>query len=428
MKTLLSILALALLYACAPSSVVPIDANPFVHLTGMAPDLEITDQKELSIVTWNVLGLPDFLVATKPWKDRVDGMAKLLLEIDADLIILQEVFEPELAKSLFERLKGRYAHAYLHLNTNLFAFSSGLAIFSKPPISNFRFTPHPNLLCAEKWLSLGTADFCLLNHDQKVTVHIAAGHFQGSSRYSWRQDITDGGQLLTYAEARQEQSKAAIELGAYLPATVPRYLCGDLNVDRCDAEYNQSVLNPLVAPIHDPMPKEMRQIATSTTFFKHYDMLWKTHPTLSASELLSVANALHSFKKLLAPQFEADFWKSSVSNVNLEQMQEQLENLKKHIDLSNTANQLAWNHFVSQSLDAFEAEINAIKSSNSTGQVNLNEIIEVHALPFDEALDYILGIGKAAHISEIKILSGYSIEHPDEALSDHHPIYAKIGI
>lgn len=428
MKKLLPIFALMLLYACAPSTVVPIDANTFVHLDGTAPELQITDQKELSIVTWNVLGLPDFLVGAKPWKERVDGMAKLLLEIDADLIVLQEVFEPELAKSLFERLKGKYAHSYLHLNTNLFAFSSGLAIFSKPAIDNFRFTPHPNLLCGEKWLSLGTADFCVLNQNQKPIAHIAAGHFQGSSRHSWRQDITDGGQLLTYSQARQEQSKAAVELGNYLPSHVPRYLCGDLNVDRCDVEYDQSVLNPHVAPVHDPMPSSMKKMATSTTFFKHYDMLWKTHPTLSATELLLITSSLQSFKELLNPHLNADFWQSTVGNVSRKQMQEQLEDLKKHIDLSSGSNQLAWDHFAAKALDAFESETRAISSSNSTGKVSLHEIIELHALPFDEALDYILGIGKAAHINEIKILSGYSIEHPTEALSDHHPIYAKIGI
>jgi len=172
----------------------------------------------------------------------------------------------------------------------------------------------------------------------------------------------------------------------------------------------------------------MKKMATSTTFFKHYDMLWKAHPTLSATELLVITSSLQSFKELLTPHLNADFWQNTVGSVDRKQMQEQLEDLKKHIDLSSASNQLAWDHFIAKALDAFELETRALSRSNSTGNVSLHEIIEVHALPFDEALDYILGIGKAAHINEIKILSGYSFEHPTEALSDHHPIYAKIGI
>lgn len=428
MRYLLLAFVAIYIIGCAPSTAIPIDANIFVYMEGEAEEIDLDNRRSISLVTWNVLGLPDFAVATRPWNERIDGIVEMLIETDADLIVLQEVFEPEFAKSLCNKLKGHYAHAYIQLNTNLCKLSSGLAIFSKAPMSELNFTPHPNLLCAEKWLTLGMANFSLLDSKNRPRAHIIASHFQGSSRFSWRKGFTNEGNLRTYSQVRQEQSAAALKASSDLPSHIPCYLCGDLNVDRRDIEYKYSLLNPKNTPLHDPMSKNYKLMATSSTFFKHLKALWKNHPGIGQDELKNIGSSLLFLKDELSPKFNEPFWQTTIAEATLSDFEEQVQALRDQVNLQTDADQKAWKYFREKSHDAFQNEAKAFASDNSTGDVTLAEILQVCALPFDEALDYILGIGSSARISNVQILRGYDFFDPDKTLSDHHPIKATLSI
>src|SRR5688572_408977 len=64
----------------------------------------------VSLITWNIYGLPNDLVAIRPWEERINGIANTILQANATIVVLEECFETGLSLGLYERLRGEYAH------------------------------------------------------------------------------------------------------------------------------------------------------------------------------------------------------------------------------------------------------------------------------------------------------------------------------
>src|SRR5690349_1559048 len=75
-------------------------ANAMEYFSSEAPERLLEHEGEIQLLTWNILGLPNDQVAVRPWEERVDGIAERILSIDADVVILQECFEPGLSLGL----------------------------------------------------------------------------------------------------------------------------------------------------------------------------------------------------------------------------------------------------------------------------------------------------------------------------------------
>ena len=250
------------------------------YFPGNASEVLISEKQDIKLLTWNILGLSNDQVAVRPWEERIDAIAEKILSIDADAVILQECFEKNLSLGLHDRLKDTYAHSYLHLEEKPTPLPSGLALFSKLPLSAFRFTPHSDLLDSERNSKMGTIDFLLLNENHLPIAHIAASHFQGSSNCEWRVGLTEDGQRLSYAEVRDEEAKAALNLSKM--EGIPHYVCGDLNVDRRSTEFNSSILNAeFNSRLTDMMTASMKLAGTNTNFWKHEKELSKMYPDFS---------------------------------------------------------------------------------------------------------------------------------------------------
>lgn len=93
----------------------------------------------LEVLSWNVFLRPSILRDGQ--MDRVDSISNYLLESDADIIILQEVFHRRASKALRAKLRATYPNQTKRGPKTLFGVPSGVVILSKEYLP-FRKTRH----------------------------------------------------------------------------------------------------------------------------------------------------------------------------------------------------------------------------------------------------------------------------------------------
>lgn len=381
----------------------------------------------LRLLTWNILGLRNDMVAIRPWEERIDGIAELILDSGADVVILQECFEKGLSKGLYERLKKEFPHSYLHLKEELLPMTSGLALFSKVPIAKFRFTPHPDLLDSERKSRMGTIDFLLVDKEKRPMAHIAGGHFQGSSNCEWRFGLTEDGVRLSYPEVRASEVTAAFKL-LEKPEKIPSYLCGDLNVDRRAPEYYTSKLNAQINfDVLDHMSPELRAAGTNTNFWKAYSGLARMYSSLTADQALELALA---FKIFTEERLSVYLFKEPFRKPVAEFSGSFLSDLKRSLKLNETEEKL-WKYFQLATTMAIAQEKQLWKENKNKGEgpgAPIGRVIEVRVFPIEESLDYILGTNQEAIVSQVQLLQGYEDSSFSRTLSDHHPLIATLKV
>lgn len=86
----------------------------------------------LDIVSWNVFLRPSFLKDNQ--MGRVDSIGNYLIETDADILVLQEVFHRKSRKQLTKYLNETFPFHTSVGPTSFFGISSGVMIFSKHKI------------------------------------------------------------------------------------------------------------------------------------------------------------------------------------------------------------------------------------------------------------------------------------------------------
>lgn len=103
----------------------------------------------IKIISFNIWDLPLWFV--KDREKRFKGLINYLKKLDADIICLQEAFDPQNRKKLVEELGGIYETTNDISNNRkifglkLFDKSGGLVIFSKFKILESAFVPHNRL-------------------------------------------------------------------------------------------------------------------------------------------------------------------------------------------------------------------------------------------------------------------------------------------
>ncbi|MCB1110858.1 MAG: endonuclease/exonuclease/phosphatase family protein [Chlamydiia bacterium] len=128
----------------------PPEAPAFTYLKGDAP--EKGERSTITTLNANVLFMPDdytwFFGGVRRFEERVDEVAAILLQENADVISLQEVHSIDAAYALYERLKGQYAHFYFNIgpddltqDLDAIQMNSGLFVASRDPIAHPRFIP-----------------------------------------------------------------------------------------------------------------------------------------------------------------------------------------------------------------------------------------------------------------------------------------------
>jgi len=183
------------------------------------------------VLNWNVCFFPESLSllfgGVLPWEDRIVGVANQIIESDADIVCLQEVFSRESAEKLYHLLEKEYAYFYINIglkpfgfNTDMIGLSSGLFVASKVKIEN------PQCILFQKTPSIrGYAFFSMEipNIGNLITTHLNPGN-----------DPID----LIY---REEQIREILMFIKTQQNTNPVFLCGDLNIERNSSEYKEAI-------------------------------------------------------------------------------------------------------------------------------------------------------------------------------------------
>jgi hypothetical protein len=391
---------------------------------GDAQEIGPDETNTATLMTWNIYGLPNKLVAIRPWEDRIDGIANTILQEKGDIVVLEECFERGLSLGLYERLKKEYAHIYLDLEAEDTLRPSGLALFSKFPVKNLRFTPHLDLLDYSRNTNMGTIDFVITDVDAQPFAHIIASHFLGSSNFQWRTGKINDGRRLSYEQIRQEEAFTTLQNNS--ESSIPQYLCGDLNVDRRSVEFASSHLNAEINPrIREAMSFSMQQSATNTNFWKFHQGFQEAYPSLSAEEALGLAQ---HYEKIYLESLK-DHLKQAPWDRSLSEFHESLFSSLKPV--FHHKPQKLWEYFKNAAIQAIAKEQEFWEKNNNEGpfpHVPIGRVFEVSALPIEEAIDFILGTNSNAEIIDIAIGSGYDHKSIENTLSDHHPVKAIIRL
>ncbi len=101
---------------------------------------------DLSILTYNVCALPGKLPRCfgdmPPASERMEGIKEFILEQDADLVCLQEAWDPDLRGYLLRELKGEYPYIHTKIGYSWWGLDSGLFVASKHPILDSEHIPY----------------------------------------------------------------------------------------------------------------------------------------------------------------------------------------------------------------------------------------------------------------------------------------------
>jgi endonuclease/exonuclease/phosphatase family metal-dependent hydrolase len=209
--------------------------NPFISITGEAPAKALPPDHVFSLLSWNICGVTAGYSISDggvlPWAFRIDEIIDKIIEKDADVNCLYEVFDVQTATAVCKRLKqSGYHDFYFHIGPKIIGVSSGILIASKYKIKNPEFTqfPQDSLVGRTKYAAKGVFAFDLASQDENFA-KIFSTHLQHSEepQFPTPEEI----------EARKKQMQIIVD-----KVNVVRDRCivvtGDLNLD--DDEYRTS--------------------------------------------------------------------------------------------------------------------------------------------------------------------------------------------
>lgn len=217
--------------------------TPFLHLKGKIADKSLPEERlaeGFTVFDLNTCFLPGELVfvhgGMARWEERVSALAEKILETNADVICLQEVFTEEAGFALYERLKEHYSHFYISISPRPLGFSSatfglpsGLFVASKYHVDQPAFT-----LFSEAGfpMNYGVFDFVIKNSNIPLG-HIYTTHLQAFDKEQFKEIRSK--QLNQLLEKIQSDHQVSPDF--------PHFLCGDLNIAWGSEEAGEALIH-----------------------------------------------------------------------------------------------------------------------------------------------------------------------------------------
>lgn len=236
----------------------------FQRSHGLAAPVDADTLSELKVLTANIIcfskSLGYVFGGISPWKGRIDRLVEIIHQADAQIVCLQEVWDPEAMRALIERLKNTYTFFVYNagdpagtLQVDKMGFNSGLFIASKLPFDSLEFNPFPHSIPE------GSNRGALI-----ATCRVAHKHFTLISTH------LQHGNSLQMRQLRQQQlflSYTALQeaISRELPSSSWGCLTGDLNIDAFSSDFNESGFSRLFSiPYTEQISHEK---ATCTNYF-----------------------------------------------------------------------------------------------------------------------------------------------------------------
>jgi len=216
--------AMALRYA-----VCRLQKAPYIHRTGI-PE-KVMEGSAFTIFSWNICytkggyEISDGGVLSSP--ERIGALGAKILEQDADVVSLYEVFDINDALYLYEKMKNNYAHFYFSMGPRVIGPSSGIFIATKFAVEDPQFLAFPKEALDGR---AKNAEKGIFSFDLKGCARIFATHL-GHSEISAEPTPNE-------VKARQDQMKIMMDLVDKPGRTRGRVVVGDLNLR--DEEFHEA--------------------------------------------------------------------------------------------------------------------------------------------------------------------------------------------
>ncbi|MBX7066374.1 MAG: endonuclease/exonuclease/phosphatase family protein [Parachlamydiales bacterium] len=151
-----------------------------------AGDGKHCSENRFTLLSWNICCIAAGYSITDggvpPWKERIDQLAQKIIEKNADVNCLYEVFDLKAAFYLKEKLKeGGYTHFAYNIGSQAIGVSSGMMVASKYQIDQPEFDPFPKetLVGRTQFCNKGVFSFDLVS-DGRPFARIFSTHLQHS--------------------------------------------------------------------------------------------------------------------------------------------------------------------------------------------------------------------------------------------------------
>lgn len=202
--------------------------NGFTHVRGSAPEIDL-QQGQASVIAWNIRGYKELPYdhGVVHWSSRIDRILGEIRRENPDVIVLQDVHDPALMRTLINTLGDRYAHFYIHLGPSMWGSESGCMVITKCAVHSFSYTP-------------------FIAHDPKVNRGFAMFEMKSSPNDSSPCARIIGTQLtpgLDAEEIRMLQVTQITNKLAKQTLPLPTLFVGSLHMDRDTHEELQNVLH-----------------------------------------------------------------------------------------------------------------------------------------------------------------------------------------
>jgi endonuclease/exonuclease/phosphatase family metal-dependent hydrolase len=194
-----------------------------------APEPEpLREQVTLRIATQNVKAL--YLLSSNR-EDRMQGIADLIIEHEADMVCFQEVFIAKCRQILVDRLAEAGLEHHVYFRCGL--IGSGLLFVSRYPIVETRFERYKNegnpfaIHHGDYWAGKGVASIRVVHPVGHLVVYGTHAHAAYKNRY-------------TRTRLLQMRQAAAFIHGTAVEG-VPNFVLGDINCERHEDSYEALV-------------------------------------------------------------------------------------------------------------------------------------------------------------------------------------------
>jgi endonuclease/exonuclease/phosphatase family metal-dependent hydrolase len=211
--------------------------HPYIYSVGDAAEKDLPDNHTFSLLAWNICGIYAGYCITDggvvPLPYRIDAIINKIVEADADVVCLYEVFDVNSAYYISQKLKQEgYVHFFFNVGPKAFGVSSGTMVASKYHVKNPEFTPYSQDLLVGRTKNASKGIFSFdLQSQEKSFARVYALHLQHSE------------ECVSPTEEEVESRKKQMEVVMKKIEAVKEDLClvaaGDFNLDQneCDNSF-----------------------------------------------------------------------------------------------------------------------------------------------------------------------------------------------
>lgn len=250
--------------------------NGYTHVGGNAAE-KVLEHGKAKLMTWNICGIlmsPDHGGIRHPYS-RLDAIVQKIVQEDADVVVLQEIYDTEVGERLVEKLKDRYAHFFMHLGKNTWGSVGGVMILSKCAYTSFTNESFLN----NSWTlnrTFATLEIKKSPNDTSPCARIIGTHLIHTSN----EDRFE--QLAQIKESLKKKEKSFL----------PTVLLGDLNLEKEDPEQGKRLDPDFIHAYQGNIPTQTNRmniqwdpkLATKLDETIDYISLFKAHEGLRVIE------------------------------------------------------------------------------------------------------------------------------------------------